>query len=417
MSIHETIPNGPSTRDVLRNFTVTALLNACTSIPIPNVAKRRKARLLDFISSLDSTVQTEVIDSVLQMARNQTGRFSKKRKLGENRAQGIRRRDGICDGVASGVDVSLTSPIDGVLAGDDSYNLPGTQFLQVVSPSVVNSSIAGYLERTSNEALRSASCICCSRWIRKSLLHVVSFEEIPNRYLMKPVVDHPAHKLYEGLLIEPRGLLELHDRRDALICRECYRHLRCNSLPPLSLANDMWVGEVPMVLGILSLVEKLLVARYFSAAYVIKLYPQSRKARGMDRDGLHSAMRGNVASHPLSSNAVAEMVEGNLLPHNVEILASLVSVAFVNSKLRRARGFPGILHVRRQRVLDALLWLRSNNPMYFNIEISERNIDLLPENGVPEVVMDTAMYAVQNSQGDEDSDWDEFEGKVWFLVK
>ena len=40
--------------------------------------------------------------------------------------------------------------------------------------------------------------------------------------------------------------------------------------------------------------------------------------------------------------------------------------------------------VRRHRVLEALLWLKTNNPFFKDIEIDRQVIQSLPENGVPD---------------------------------
>ena len=40
--------------------------------------------------------------------------------------------------------------------------------------------------------------------------------------------------------------------------------------------------------------------------------------------------------------------------------------------------------VRRRRVLEAILWLKTNNPFFKDIEIDCAIINSLPENGIPE---------------------------------
>ncbi|KAH9000485.1 hypothetical protein EDB92DRAFT_1831586 [Lactarius akahatsu] len=52
----------------------------------------------------------------------------------------------------------------------------------------------------------------------------------------------------------------------------------CGSCTPaLSLANGLWIGDVPPLLNILTLPEQILIARYFPAAYIVKLYPKKRE--------------------------------------------------------------------------------------------------------------------------------------------
>ena len=40
--------------------------------------------------------------------------------------------------------------------------------------------------------------------------------------------------------------------------------------------------------------------------------------------------------------------------------------------------------MRRHKVLEAVLWLKTNNPYFKCIEIDREAIQILPENGIPE---------------------------------
>ena len=42
---------------------------------------------------------------------------------------------------------------------------------------------------------------------------------------------------------------------------------------------------------------------------------------------------------------------------------------------------------------QALLWLKANNPLYSDIEISEERLLELPEDGIPEELMITAKHS------------------------
>ena len=54
---------------------------------------------------------------------------------------------------------------------------------------------------------------------------------------------------------------------------------------------------------------------------------------------------------------------------------------------------PGMFRVRRWKVREALMWLKANNPLYTDIEISEERLLELPEDGVPEELTMTAKYS------------------------
>ncbi|KAF8257051.1 hypothetical protein EI94DRAFT_1709707 [Lactarius quietus] len=49
--------------------------------------------------------------------------------------------------------------------------------------------------------------------------------------------------------------------------------------PALPLANGMWIGDIPLELKVLTLPERILVAHFFPAVYIVKLYPKKRGAR------------------------------------------------------------------------------------------------------------------------------------------
>lgn len=38
---------------------------------------------------------------------------------------------------------------------------------------------------------------------------------------------------------------------------------------------------------------------------------------------------------------------------------------------------------------DALIWLKNHNHLYKNVEINKKNLDLLPDNDVPQVLINT----------------------------
>ncbi len=122
--------------------------------------------------------------------------------------------------------------------------------------------IALYIEHMGNDYLTFVACFVCAKNLRHGGMHFVPFEEIPHRYLLRSVKTHYAHKLYDGLLVNESSVQSDPEHR-TYICRDCYRYLKHAKLPPLSLANDMWLGDVPIVLDILSLLEKVLIARYF----------------------------------------------------------------------------------------------------------------------------------------------------------
>jgi hypothetical protein len=54
--------------------------------------------------------------------------------------------------------------------------------------------------------------------------------------------------------------------------------------------NDMWVGDIPRELRDLMLLERTLIAKYFPVAYIIKLYPKLKGAKGWTKSQMHNAI-------------------------------------------------------------------------------------------------------------------------------
>ncbi|KAF7313012.1 ATP-dependent DNA helicase [Mycena kentingensis (nom. inval.)] len=172
------------------------------------------------------------------------------------------------------------------------------------------------------------------------------------------------------------------------ICRQCKAAIDRGKTPVLSLANNMWIGEIPFELRVLTLPERLLISLNFPAAFIVKLY---------SKDGsptpVNTALRGNVSTYRLHAPAVADMLVGNILPQPVGLLASIIAVTFVGRKLRPLYGLKRILQVRRQRVVDALRWLKVNNPLYAEYHIDETRVANIPEDDVPEEISMNIRYS------------------------
>ena len=145
----------------------------------------------------------------------------------------------------------------------------------------------------------------------------------------------------------------------------------------------MWIGEVPLVLRLLTLPERILVARFFPAAYIVKLYPAKKGARSWPSSGFHSGIRGNVSTYRLNTEDIAEMTDSQIMPPSSTILAATIGITFIGPRNLPERTMPGFLQVNRRRVHDALLWLKENNPVYHNIIISVDRLNELPQDDVP----------------------------------
>ncbi|KAK0439630.1 hypothetical protein EV421DRAFT_1694743, partial [Armillaria borealis] len=170
-------------------------------------------------------------------------------------------------------------------------------------------------------------------------------------------------------------------------CKECLHHLDAAKVPPLALANNMWIGKVPLELSVLSLTERVLIARHLPCTYLVKLYlKEEHVEHWLDNNAMYMGLKGNISSHPLNASHVAGLVSANMLPPQAKVLAAVIGITFVTPRGFKMKELPRIFHVRRELVRRALLWLKKNNPLYSDIIISDDALAQLPISGVLEEI-------------------------------
>ena len=191
-------------------------------------------------------------------------------------------------------------------------------------------------------------------------------------------VDNPLHEL-EFVRNEMHSFhldQEHLQHRQCTICKEawparqnlasevyiCYRCKRDKKSPKkFSVENDMDPGIVPQQLKDLTQVEEMLISRICP---IMRIYRKHGGQRGY---------KGHVLNSPQDVQSFL-----NRLPSEVADLPVLVVRRHGANETHRD------FTVRRHRVLEAILWLKTNNPFFKDIEIDRDIIDSLPENGIPE---------------------------------
>lgn len=262
-----------------------------------------------------------------------------------------------------------------------------SNFMKIPSEEKVRDCQARFIDRTGNEALAKATCCVCGRSQFKTETQPKFISDILSSGLLVPSTSHPAHILRENqLFYEPAIKAD----GSTAICMECDQQLQKENVPSLSLANGMWLGDIPLELSILSLPERLLIAKYFPAAYIVKLYPKKKNAQFWDKETLQSGLRGNVSTFKLNVKDIAHLITGGTMPPPAQILSAMIGITFVGPRGQTLATLPDMFRVKRQNVRDALLWLKQNNPLYSDIVISEETLSQLPIDGIPVELSSTA---------------------------
>lgn len=258
----------------------------------------------------------------------------------------------------------------------------------VVSPTLKGKIAENFRREISRDRLRSFVCCSCSSSIftehsvtvKRSELELSCLQHPEMRFSgMPPDLRHIKNanldpdSLQEGLLLDRRGM-----KNAALtFCKDCSTNIQKGKTPPLSLANNLLLGDVPAELHDLTIVEESVIARCRAKVCIIQL-----KAEDTDivLPNTQRGMRGHVVIYPQKPDTLL-----SVLPPRMEDACTPICVVFVGSKrpsqewLRRhARP----LIVRRERIRAALLWLKAHSALYRDIVLDEQSLNAFPANDI-----------------------------------
>ena len=251
----------------------------------------------------------------------------------------------------------------------------------------LKSSYCAFWEATSNKALETRVCVVCAREKENMDGQKWTLMDVPNiQTCLVPHREHPAQEKWEGLLLLRNYIQGEGAMATGWICFECTTALAKDQVPKLALANGMWIGPIPHELSILMIPEQILIACHHLRCFVFKMYPWDCDVH-LPPNQLQSSFSGNVSLYKLNTNTVVKMLEGQLMPHKGVTLASVVTITFVGSKKVPQNWLKSTFRVCRHAVYEALRWLRTNNPLYADINISIEQLSDLPEDGVPKEIL------------------------------
>ena len=242
-----------------------------------------------------------------------------------------------------------------------------------------------FYEGTSNEALSLKTCPVCAR--EKLAKDGEETMLLSDESVLEVLTSNSSNDTTRGEIMVLQHLLERNEAGvGCWMCLECIRPLERRTVPKLSLANNLWIGEIPSVLTGLTIPEQLLIARHYPRCYIFKLYPRDVDSH-IPLDQLYTGIAGNASLFELNTQEVVEMIKGQQMPSSVQTLASIIAITFVGSKILPKDWLKKTFRVRREVVYEALVWLQSHNPIYADIKIDENRMRELPEDDVPDELL------------------------------
>ncbi|TFY54238.1 hypothetical protein EVJ58_g8977 [Rhodofomes roseus] len=354
---------------------------------ISATSRRNKSRVLDEVLTLASDVQDDIMAAaVAKQSRLDGTPQSRKRKrdVERQRERRVRARlevhgEDESEHEEPAVDAQQWSSSDAGMARMEA-------FLKLPTDVQRRALYREFYEATSSARLLDKTCAVCARSQNATDTDVidVALKDIPNQHRLRPSQSHTSHQLIDGMLLAPEGCQVTGTNTTVSICGSCRRELGKASENPirLSLANGLWVGDVPWQLQRLTFPEQLLIAHLYPRVFVVKLYPKDR--RGHAPETLQSALAGNVTTFAFNMDKIADMIEGRLMPQRPAVLASVLSVTYVGSRKIPKQWLKKTFNVRRFHVGEALRWLKEHNQKYYgDIIIDMDRMHALPEDDIP----------------------------------
>ncbi|CAF1369206.1 unnamed protein product [Adineta steineri] len=190
-----------------------------------------------------------------------------------------------------------------------------------------------------------------------------------------------TYLISNGRILYRDGLLqgESSSGADCRMCHECWLAVSKGKISKFSPANGMWIGDVPDQLKGLTIPEQKLISLYRHNSCIIKLHSPWHSP-----STAQPALKGNCITFPQNLSNIATS-----LPLSPNELSASIKIIFIGSSKPARHHLRKILSVRRQRILDALIWLKENNVLYSHISLDKHIIASLPDDDVPESIWET----------------------------
>ncbi|KAF4617978.1 hypothetical protein D9613_013011 [Agrocybe pediades] len=235
------------------------------------------------------------------------------------------------------------------------------------SKDLLHSIISGFCDDMQPNAFQEAGCMVCG-----ALTLLTELKPLDNKQklelLINPAVTRKERKGVDSNICGTDGPVLAPGCDKA--CTTCIKSLDKGHVPLRALANGLWIGEVPTVLKNLTFAEQLLVSRVKHNHCLVRV--SSGRAK----------MIANCITFAIPTARVY-----HTLPPSREELSEVLACVFLGVEVPTDDQFARTpLLVRRNRVSEALEWLKVNHADYEDLNISKENLDSYFLSGVPVIV-------------------------------
>lgn len=253
--------------------------------------------------------------------------------------------------------------------------------------------------------LEEAGCCICGQLKLKKRMMLFADAQVDVDVLQIPEVTRDIRKGNVDPITYCKG--PVIDPNCSSVCLSCINSLKDKVVPVESLANGLWIGQVPDELSDLSWTEKLLIARVSHNHFVVRVASS----------GMHK-LKANAICHSLPTPKIY-----SVLPPPREDLDEVLAFIFIGPNPPTPEDYQRTpFLVRRNKVARALRWLKLNHVDYADIEISQKHLNEYNDISPPVYVLyqpsgnDSIKIAEATAVDNHDDDEATSEGQCSFQV-
>ena len=265
--------------------------------------------------------------------------------------------------------------------------------LPVITPEMKTNAVRRWRKRClslngeDSGPARLPVCGVCGEWCESDTSTTVSASGFIDTYrnlLTFGIGEEPGPggehlELYwANIAIVSEGISGPAGGESVTVCQRCLRFLQKDKCPTYCL-RTFPIGQDRAFN--LTMPEKILTSLINNRMRIVKF-----KTRGAP-NGYQSGIKGNVTSFP-----VGKVSESTMLPLRACVLADYMKIVFLGSGIRADDIIRRIFYVRADVVRRVIEFRRETHPAYRErVLLDEEAMRTLPQNGVPQVLFDTAV--------------------------
>ena len=178
------------------------------------------------------------------------------------------------------------------------------------------------------------------------------------------------------------------------LCKTCFNGLNRGRIPKFSALNAVNVNmcqHYPPELEDLTLMEEYVIARSHPIGTILKLKPN-----GVRNPTAYNGIRGHIITIPQDPGPLL-----NILPSPDLQFHDHIRVIWTGKTEPTADDLKPFVQVRKNKVIQALLWLCEHNPLYKSVRINHGLIIQWAESFIPPVLQESVINLPEDRDSDE----------------